>query len=231
MTIWTPKEKLQGIKTQWHSYDADDKATWKESNILVYTTQIKQERLIHIENVYRYMHHYLYEEGWKAIDDKGETILDNRFENFFGEYRDQDGHKEIRWWWRMQKSPGGIFGAHPYFRQRIFIDVLTTNMKRVEIMYKGKKIKPYIGEFILWFNSILELDYKGWFKKKEDGGDPVLNILEDFFPRMIYKQRIREQEIELRRISERTVEDVKFFIGLNRGAETRKPMEPEKQWF
>jgi hypothetical protein len=225
MTIWTPKDSvggLQGIKTQWHSYDASDSATWKESNILVYSTQIKQERLIHIENVYRYMHHYLYEEGWKAMDGGG----DNRFENFFGEYRDQEGHKEIRWWWRMQKSPGGIFGTHPYFRQGIFIDVLTTNMKRVEIMYKGKKIKPYIGEFILWFNSILELDYQSWFKN-----DKILNVLEDFFPRMIYKQRIREQEIELRRISERTVEDIKFFIGLNRGADTRKPMEPEKQWF
>ena len=48
---------------------------------------------------------------------------------------------------------------------------------------------------------------------------------------MIYKQRVREQEIELRRFSERFIEDVKFYIGLNRAVETRKPMEPEKQWF
>ena len=126
----------------------------------------------------------------------------------------------------MQKSPGGIGGSHQYFRQRVYIDCMTTNMKRVEIMYKGKKIKPYMGEFIMWFNSVLELDIHNWFENHW-----LLSILKDFFPRMIYKNRIREQEIELRRFSERFVEDIKHYIGLNRVAETRKPMESEKQWF
>ncbi len=227
MTIWTPKlPGGAGVRSQWAP---EMTGVWKESNILVYSTQIKQERLIHLENVYRYMHHYLYEEGWKSVDGmekEHESFADNKFENFYGEYRDQEGHKEIRFWWRLFKSPGGIYGTHPYFRQRIYIDVLTTNMKRVEIMYKGKKIKPYSGEFILWFNSVLEMDFQNWFKK-----DPVLSVLEDFFPRMIYKQRVREQEIELRRISERFIEDLKFYIGLNRNAEVRKPMEPEKEWL
>jgi hypothetical protein len=222
MTIWTPKEPV-GVKSHWAP---DTAGVWKESNILVYSTQLKQEKILHIENIYRYMHHYLYEEGWKAIESVGSVDDDKRYENFYGEYRDAEGHKEIRWWWRMQKSPGGIFGDHQYFRHRVFIDVLTTNMKRVEMIYKGKRIKPYIGEFILWFNSVLEMDYHDWFKT-----DPILSILEDFFPRMIYKQRVREQEVELRRFSERFIEDLKFYIGLNRGAEVRKPMEAEKQWF
>jgi hypothetical protein len=176
------------------------------------------------------LHHYLYEEGWKAYGDDGkpfDNVEDSkRYENFFGEYRDQEGHKEIRFWWRLGKSPGGIFGTHPYFDWKVYIDVLTTNMKRVEIMYKGKKIKPYMGEFILWFNSVLVMDKMKWFATH-----PVLSVLEDFFPRMIYKQRVMEQEIELRRFSERFVEDLKFYIGLNRAAETRKPMEPEREWL
>lgn len=224
MTIWTPKEPV-GIKSQWAPYQ---KGEWKESNLLVYSTQIKQERVIHLENIYRYMHHWLTEEGWKASN--ANDALDGSdvgwFEDFYGEYRDQQGHKEIRWWWRLRKSPGGIAGRHPYFRHSLYIDVLTTNMKRIEIMYKGKKIKPYMGEFILWFNAILELDINNFFTKH-----PIVKVLEDFFPRMIYKHRIREQEVELRRIGERFIEDLKFYIGLHRVSDLRKPMEPERQWF
>jgi len=217
MTIWTPKEPA-GIRTHWHP---EERGTWKESNILVYSTQLKQVRVVHLENVYRYMHHYLSEEGWKSAE------KDARFEVFYGESRDKEGHKEIRWWWRMFRSPGGISGSHAYFRQRCDIDVLTTGMKRIEIMHKGRKIKPYIGEFIMWFHTILELDIHGWFKNHS-----LLKILEEFWPRMIYKQRVREQEIELRRFSERFVEDLKMFIGLSsRTAGLRTPMEPEKQWY
>ena len=50
MTIWTPKVP-SGIRTHWHP---EDEGEWKESNLLVYSTQIKQVRVIHIENVYRY---------------------------------------------------------------------------------------------------------------------------------------------------------------------------------
>ncbi|MEM2131041.1 MAG: hypothetical protein QXR96_00825 [Candidatus Woesearchaeota archaeon] len=222
MTIWTPKEAV-GIKSQWAP---EKKGRWDESNILVYSTELRQERIIHLENVYRYMWHYFSEEGWKSSDSIGSVEDNKRYENFYGEYRDQDGHKEIRFWWRMQKECAGIAGSHPYFQYKVYVDVLTTHMKRIEIMYKGQKIKPYVGEFILWFNSILILDRNKWFTK-----DGPLSVFADFFPRMMYKDRIREQEIELRRFSERFVEDLKFFIGLNRFNAVRQAMEPEKQWL
>lgn len=220
MTIWTPKHKA-GIRTQWAPPATDGK--WDDSNILAYSTQIKQVRLIHVENVYRYMHHWLVEEGYKS--EHGDTW----FEDFYGEYRDQADHKEIRWWWRLNKSHGGISNPHPFFNFKVYIDVLTTNMKRVEIMYKGKKIKPYVGEFLMWYNAVLELDPKGWF---QDGTSFKLGkILEDFFLRMIYKDRVRDQEVELRRESERFVEDLKFYIGLNRASDIRQPISGSKQWF
>ena len=221
MTTWTPKHPA-GIQSQWAPPPQD--ATWGESNILVYTTQIKQVRIIHLENVYRYMHHWLSEEGWKSRE--GDTW----FEDFYGEYRDQQDHKEIRWWWRVEKSHSGIAGgAHPFFKQHMYIDALTTNMKRVEIMYKGKKIKPYVGEFLMWINAVLEIDVNGWFQKSSQF--TLGKVLEDFFLRMIYKDRMREQEVELRRIGERFVEDIKFFIDLNRASDVRKPLSEHKQWF
>ena len=217
MTIWTPKEKA-GIRTHWHP---EENGTWEDSNILVYSTQIKQVRVVHLENVYRYMYHYLSEEGWKSPDG------DKRYEVFYGETKDSHDHKEIRWWWRMQKSHGGMGEPHPYFKQEAYIDVLSTGMKRIEIMHKGKKIKPYIGELIIWFNTVLVLDKNNWFETHW-----LLKMMQDFWPRMIYKDRVREQEVELRRFSERFVEDLKFFIGLNsRISGTRKHFEPETQWF
>ncbi|MCM2325745.1 MAG: hypothetical protein NDI94_04725 [Candidatus Woesearchaeota archaeon] len=220
MTIWTPKHP-SGIRTQWAPPASD--ATWTESNLLVYNTQIKQVRLIHVENVYRYMYHWLVEEMWRS------EAGDNWFEDFYGEFRDQHAHKEIRWWWRVKRSPGGIAGDHPFFMQKWYIDVLTVNMKRVEMMYKGKKIKPYVGEFLMWFNAVLELDVNNWFGKGTTF--KIGEFLEDFFLRMIYKDRVREQEVELRRESERFIEDLKFYIGLNRASELRKPIEDSKQWF
>ncbi len=220
MTIWTPKHKA-GIRTQWAPPAGD--ATWTESNLLVYSTQIKQVRMIHLQNVYRYMYHWLKDEQWKSS--KG----DDWFEDYYAEWRDQHDHKEIRWWWRLERSPGGIAGAHNFFRQKWYIDVLTTNMKRVEIMYKGKKIKPYVGEFLMWFNAVLELDINNWFGKGTTF--KLGEFLEDFFLRMIYKERVRDQEVELRRESERFIEDVKFYIGLHRMDDTRKPIEDSKQWF
>ena len=225
MTIWTPKHGA-GIRSQWAPPPND--ATWDESNLLVYSTQIKQVRILHLENIYRYMYHWLTEEGWTSTS--ATSAADAKwFEDFYGEYRDQQGHKEIRWWWRLQKSHGGIGGVHPFFNFKWHIDVLTTNMKRTEIVYKGKKIKPYVGEFLMWFNAILEIDIKGWFQK--DSKFMLGKVLEDFFLRMIYKDRMREQEIELRRSSERFIEDIKFYINLNRASDVRKPISEHKQWF
>jgi len=229
MTTWTPKHPA-GVQSQWAPPPED--TTWEEGNLLVYSTQIKQVRIMHLENIYRYMYHWLVEEGWKTIQKDGHgnpATIPRAFEDFYGEYRDQDDHKEIRFWWRLQKSHGGMAAAHPFFNFRWDIDVLTTNMKRVEIMHNGKKIKPYAGEFLMWFNAILELDKKKWFRK--GSGVKIAEILEDFFLRMIYKDRMREQEIELRRASERFIEDLKHYIGLNRASEVRKPMDGQKQWF
>lgn len=223
MAIWTPKHSA-GVRTQWAPPPED--TSWTEGNLLVYSTQIKQVSIIHVENIYRYMHHWLVEEGWGSIHGKGDPKW---IEDFYGEYRDQQGHKEIRWWWRLKNSHGGIAGEHPFFRCRWDIDVLTTNMKRVEIMYKGKKIKPYVGEMIIWFNSILEVDIHGWFN--DNSKFALGKVLQEYFLRMLYKDRFREQEIELRRNSERFVEDLKFYLDLNRVSEVRKRMSEEKQWF
>ncbi len=224
MVVWTPKHPA-GVRTQWKGPPQD--TTFEEGNMLVYSTEIKQERVINLENVYRYMHHWLREEGWSSVHHSGKP---GWVEEFYGESRNQEGEKEIRWWWRSQKYHTGIAGGpHKYFRFKIFVDVLCTNMKQIEMMYKGKKIKPYMGEFILWVNAVLELDINNWFVKGSSFG--LGDVLSDFFLRMIYKERVREQEIELRGAASRFVDDIKYYLGLNRASELRQPLDQEKQWF
>ena len=58
MVIWIPK----GEFPHWQEHF---NAGWKNSNILAYRSEIRQKRVIHFENLYRYMYHYLTEEGWK----------------------------------------------------------------------------------------------------------------------------------------------------------------------
>jgi hypothetical protein len=223
MVTWTPKHPT-GISTHWKGPPQD--ATFEESNLLVYSTEIKQERIINLETVYRYMHHWMKEEGWSSVHSGGNPSW---YEEFYGVTKNQSGQKEIRWWWRAQKQHAGIADSHQYFRFKWFIDVLCTNMKQIEIMYKGKKIKPYMGEFNLWFNAVLELDINNWFVK---GTSFALGeVLSDFFIRMIYKDKVRDQEIELSGTSERFISDLKYYLGLNRVDNVRQPLDQEKQWF
>ena len=223
MVVWTPKHPM-GIQTQWKGPPSG--TTFEEGNMLVYSTEIKQERVINLENVYRYMHHWLKEEGWKSVHGNGQSTW---VEDYYAESRNQHGEKEIRWWWRTEKQHAGIAGGNQYFRYKWYIDVMCLHMKQIEIMYKGKKIKPYMGEFIMWFNAILELDIHNWFVKGSSFG--LGDVLSDFFIRMIYKEKVREQEDELRGASERFISDLKYYMGLQRASDMRKPLDQEGQWF
>ena len=95
MVIWIPKGEFPHWQEKF-------KAGWKGSNILAYKTEIRQYRVVNFESLYRYMYHYVTEEGWKAPDGSKEI------EPFYGELRSQDGYKEMRTWWRAGKSWGGL---------------------------------------------------------------------------------------------------------------------------
>jgi hypothetical protein len=216
MVVWIPKgefphwiEKFQG--------------GWKNCNILAYRTELRQNRVIHFENLYRYMYHYITEEGWKAFDDSKEI------EPFYGELRNQDGYKEMRIWWRAKKSWSGCVGGHAFFNFKLYLDIFATKMKRIELVYKGKKIRPYEGDVTIWFATVLEIDPQKWSERKDFGGQ-IYGLLEEYWIRRIYKRNIKDQEVELRRFSARFIDDVKHFINLSRGSETRNSWFQEKQF-
>jgi hypothetical protein len=225
MTIWIPKGEFPSIQDDYRKFHGD----WK-GNILAYRTEIRQQRVIHLENLYRYMYHYLTEEGWIAADDPI-TSGSKEFEVYYMEHRKQDETRdEIKIWWRLKLGPGygpgGMVGFHPFFNYLLSIDFLCYHVKRIEMMHQGRKIKPFLGDVTLWITSVLELDSQGWFE-----GSGIMDILQEYFIRRIYKRNIREHEVELRRLTNRYVDDFKHFIGLLRFKEERKLIHPAKGFY
>jgi hypothetical protein len=225
MTIWIPKGEFPAVQEDYRTMHG----SW-EGNILAYRTEIRQQRVIHLENLYRYMYYYLNEEGWFATDGTKD------WEVYYMEHRDQhEEREEIKIWWRLIQGPGfgpgwtaagGITSSHPFFRYSLNIDFLCYHVKRIEMMHEGRKIKPYIGDVTIYIAAVLELDYHEWMKK---GG--LLKILKEYFIRRIYKRNIREHELELRRLATRYSDDFKHFIGLARYTEDRKLIQPAKGFY
>ena len=217
MVIWIPK----GHFPHWQEKFT---GTWKGSDILAYRTEIRQQRIVHFDNLYRYMYHYITEEGWKH------PVSGKEIEPYYGETRNQAGGKEIRVWWRAKKSwAGGPGGGHAYFAYKFYVDIFATRMKRIELSYKGKKVRPYQGDVTIWFATVLEIDANKW-KDQSGFGAELYGLLEEYWVRRIYKRNIKDQEVELRRFSARFVDDVKHFVNLTRGSEQRKPWFEEKQF-
>ncbi|MBN2422985.1 hypothetical protein JXB41_07195 [Candidatus Woesearchaeota archaeon] len=222
MTLWIPKGEFPALNEDYRNFKGD----WK-GNILAYRTEMRQQRVIHLQNLYRYMYYYLTEEGWVDVKDDSKN-----FEVYYLESRKEDSSRsEMRIWWRMKMGPGfgpgGMVGTHPFLRYLFNVDFLCYKVKRIEIVHQGRTIKPYMGDITIWFTAILELDYCKWFEK--EGG--LMDILKEYFVRRIYKRNIREHEIELRRLANRYVDDFKHFIGLLRYKEDRKLIHPAQGMY
>ncbi|MBD3204037.1 hypothetical protein GF327_07085 [Candidatus Woesearchaeota archaeon] len=220
MTVWIPKGEFPSMQEDYSEMHGN----W-QGNILAYRTEIRQKAVIHLENLYRYMYYYLTEEGWVAPDGSKD------YETYYFDLRKQTGERaDVRIWWRMEMGPGfgpgGMAGIHPFLKYKLNIDFLCHNVKRIEMVHQGRKVKPFIGDVTVWIVSILELDYCGWFEKSG-----IMDIIKEYFVRRIYKRNIREHEVELRRITTRYAEDFKHFIGMLRPSEERKMIHPQKGFY
>ncbi|MBN1502474.1 hypothetical protein JW930_02940 [Candidatus Woesearchaeota archaeon] len=214
MTVWVPK----GEFPHWEE-NIEQQDSWR-GNVLAFKTHIRQENVIHFENLYRYMYHYVTDEGWKHADGS------RHIEHFYGEKRDQENAKELRAWWRAEKQCGGIFGPHSFLKYKLYVDFLCYHLTRIEITYGGKKIKPYVGDVNIWITTVLEIDYNNWQEVSS-----LMGLFYEYFIRRIYKRNIRDHEVELRRFAARFASDIKYFINMTRDSELRLPMHLEKQWF
>jgi hypothetical protein len=182
-------------------------------NILVAKMEIENEDTFHMKNLYKLMHDWLVEEGFKTIyEDSG----DDNPEIFYLERILGSGAKEHRIWWRSLRYPGNS----QYYRYFMKIDFMTLNMKSIEVMHQGHKMKTDRGDCIIRIASYLQLDFnKRW--KRNSFWDKV-------FRNRIYKAQIEAYKVDLYKITYRFQNIIKQYLKLKTLYEVPKPFHPEK---
>ena len=185
-------------------------------DVLVAKFTVDNEETFHMKNLYKLIHDWLDNEGFKDI--YGDR--DNP-EIFYLERISATGSKEHRIRWRCVKDPTDS----KYYRYFMKIDFTTVNMKSIEVMHQGYKMKTDRGDCIMEIEAWLQLDYKDDWKKT-----PFLNnkIVENLFRNRIYKEQIETHKVNLYKAAYRLQNTIKQYLKLRTLYEMPKPFHPEK---
>jgi len=183
-----------------------------DHNILVSYVEIENEETFHMKNLYKMIHDWLPEEGFVSIYD------DDNPEVFYLERILGTGAKEHRIWWRCLRTPG----KSGYYRYFLKIDFMTLNMKSIEVMHQGHKMKTDRGDCIIRIWAYLQLDYD---RKWREG---LLKRLDPLFRHRIYKAQIEAYRVDLYKTIYRLQNVIKQYLKLKTVYEMPKPFQPEK---
>jgi hypothetical protein len=194
--------------------DTPDKGS---KDILVAKVMVENEETFHMKNLYKLIHDWLDEEGFRDI--YGERGTSGNPEVFYLERILGTGAKEHRIRWRCVKDPTNS----DYYRYFIKIDFTTINMKSIEIMHQGYKMKTDRGDCIIDIEAWLQLDYKGeWVTH------PILKKVDKLFRNRIYKEQIETHKVNLYKTVYRLQNTIKQYLKLKTLYEMPKPFHPEK---
>ena len=189
-------------------------------NILVAQLEIENEETFHMKNLYKLMHDWLIEEGFKDLYD-GDNPEILYLERILG-----TGFKEHRIWWRCLRTPG----KSEYYRYFIKVDFMTLNMKAIEVMHQGHKMKTDRGDAVIKIWAYLQLDcqYDPITKKGGWRGSPFLMNFDKIFRNRVYKAQIESYRIDLYKTSYRFQNIIKQYLKLKTLYEMPRPFYPEK---
>jgi hypothetical protein len=190
-----------------------------EKDFQVVKLTIENEETFHMKNLYKLIFEWLIEEGFKDIYD--DPIADGNVETFYMERMTGTGNREHRIRWRALKYPLGS----SYYRYFLKIDYTTLNMKSIEVMHQGYKMKTDRGDVIINLEAWLQLDYNDEWKDT-----PILN--KRFFQRLfryrIYKEQVESHKVDLYKITYRLQNTIKQYLKLKTLYDMPKPFHPEK---
>ena len=145
----------------------------------MYDFELKEVKVFHMKNFYKFLYWYLTEEGWRASEDEGEN--DEKIETFYEEWRHADGTMERRIWWRLMYNPE--FHGRPHTRYRYFLDINIKNLflKNTDTVVSGRKVKAQEGEVEIKAKLYIKI-YDDEMKK-----NAIMNALYRFFRKRWYK--------------------------------------------
>jgi hypothetical protein len=198
-------------------FDAPEKGD--DYNILVSYYEIENEETFHMKNLYKLIHDWLEEEGFRDI--YGDTVNP---EIFYLERMLGTGAKEHRIWWRCLKTPQ----KSGYYRYFLKINFMTLNMKSIEVMHQGHKMKTDRGDCVIRIWSYLQLDYD----RKWRGDAKELTGYKRFFDKLfrnrIYKAQIEAYKVDFYKTAYRLQSVIKQYLKLKTLYEMPRPFQPER---
>jgi hypothetical protein len=190
-----------------------------QKDIKVVGLFVENEDTFHMKNLYKLVHDWLDEEGF--VDIYGERGGDGNPELFYLERIGGSGSKEHRIRWRMLKNPN----KSTYYRYFLKVDFTTINMKSIEVMHQGYKMKTERGDVIINIEAWLQLDYnEEWDKNSFLKSKFIQNL----FRNRIYKEQIESHKVDLYKITYRLQNTIKQYLKLKTLYEMPKPFHPEK---
>lgn len=188
-------------KVDWHGGDSR----------MVHKFEIEIEYVHNLKELYKRLHFYLEDQGWKDLWGRGEYEVRYWQRDLPG----GDMH-EHHIWWRAYKHPESTNYDNKFFKYFLKIDYQTIAASRQQVMHKGKKWKLDKSNTILRVQSHLILDWgEGW----EAG---LLKGLQKNFRQWIYKDKIADQEDALFGITADFQNEIKRFLEVS-GREDQEP--------
>jgi hypothetical protein len=201
----------------WFKFEKRDSQEKGIRDILVAKFNIENEETFHLKNLYKLIHDWLDEEGFKDI--YGERGSDGNPEIFYLERILGTGVKEHRIRWRALRNPRDS----GYYRYFLKVDFTTLNMKSIEVMHQGYKMKTDRGDCIIDIEAWLQLDFRDEWKKH-----PLLKSFDKMFRNRVYKEQIESHKVDLYKTVYRLQNTIKQYLKLRTLYEMPKPFHPEK---
>ena len=196
-----------------------------DKNIQVTFFEIENEETFHMKNLYKLMREWLIEENF--TDMYGEDPSASNQEALYLERLFTTGSKEHRIWWRCFKYPRNLSPTEgmskSFYRYYLKIDFMTLNMKSIEVMHQGHKMKTDRGDVIIKIWAFIQLDFRGDFARS-----PFLTRWWRMFRYRIYKAQVESYRIDLYKITYRLQNIIKQYLKLKTLYEMPKAFHPEK---
>ena len=162
---------------------------------------IKYKDVCHMKELYKLMFFWMQDNEW--IDPVYKAS--KNFETSYIQKDSSSGAQEHLFVWELEKIPN----ESAYFKFKMKVTTTTIQLKDVEVMYEGKKIKAQKGEILIKINANLVLDYKDEWDKSW-----FLKNFGNFWRKRLYKNNILQFKQMLKDDAETFGEAIKKYLNL-----------------
>ena len=183
----------------------------------MYVISIPNEEIRHkyicvIDALYETMHAWIVEHGWEALYGAGQ---EGDIETMF--YLNEENHPLYNYnvWWRLKKD------INSQVRYIMNIDMIGIAIKKVEVVWKGKKYSAQNGEFTFHINGRVEIDYKNKWEKSR-----LMKTFMGYITRRLMKNDYENYKEDLRKEIERFKAFMKTFFGLYQNIVAPENLDP-----